>query len=200
MKLLDLFSGGKCLEKPCQDLGIDYFSVDIDPALKPDLVADISKLWVEDIIQFRPDIVWASPPCECFSVSSIGHHWNPDNTPKTKDAAASIELVWHTIAMIKCMDVKYWFMENPRGKLRKLLDPIRHTVTYCQYGDHRMKPTDIWTNCETWHSRPMCKNGDNCHVSAPRGSRTGTQSSMSYIEKSQIPYDLLVEILTACMV
>lgn len=22
----------------------------------------------------------------------------------------------------------------------------RYTVTYCQYGDNRMKPTDIWTN------------------------------------------------------
>ena len=43
----------------------------------------------------------------------------------------------------------YWIIENPRGKLRKLeivKDLPRTTVTYCQYGDIRMKPTDLWTN------------------------------------------------------
>ena len=43
----------------------------------------------------------------------------------------------------------WFFIENPRGLLRKMpfmRDLMRHTVTYCQYGDTRMKPTDIWTN------------------------------------------------------
>ena len=51
----------------------------------------------------------------------------------------------------------------------------RYTVTYCQYGDNRMKPTDIWTNHPCPKFKPPCKNGDPCHVSAPRGSQTGTQ-------------------------
>jgi hypothetical protein len=69
-------------------------------------------------------------------------------------------------------------MENPRGMLRKLevvKDLPRYTVTYCQYGDTRMKPTDLWGVVPKWSPRPTCKNGDTCHVSAPRGSRTGTQ-------------------------
>jgi len=203
MKLLDLFSGGKCLEKPCRDLGIEYYSVDIDSKLKPDMVADIQESDLFNRIPFAPDIIWASPPCESFSVSSIGKHWNKDNTPKTGQAAGAIELVASTLRLIIELSPRYWFIENPRGKLRKLAmmqGLTRHTVTYCQYGDRRMKPTDIWTNCTNWHPRPMCKNGDPCHVAAPRGSRTGTQSKMSYIEKSQIPYELLIEILTACVV
>ena len=65
----------------------------------------------------------------------------------------------------------------------------RFTVTYCQYGDRRMKPTDIWTNVSDPMFKPMCKNGDPCHVSAPRGSSTGTQG-MKLIDKSRIPDEL----------
>ena len=105
--------------------------------------------------------------------------------------------------LIRDFNPKYFFIENPRGKLRKqeMMSqlPIRHTVTYCQYGDFRMKPTDIWTNNLSWNPRPVCKNGDSCHIAAPRGSRTGTQSSMSYEEKSRVPFDLLYEIISNCV-
>jgi hypothetical protein len=103
-----------------------------------------------------------------------------------------------TLDIIHRIKPKYWFIENPRGVLRKL--PImdgytRKTVTYCQYGDNRMKPTDIWTNCDLWKPRPMCKNGDNCHESAPRGSKTGTQGIKGARDRSVIPIELAVEIL-----
>ena len=58
-----------------------------------------------------------------------------------------------------------------------------------------MKPTDIWTNSENWKPKAMCKNGDNCHVSAPRGSQTGTQGMANAYEKSKIPEELCKEIL-----
>lgn len=59
---------------------------------------------------------------------------------------------------------------------------VRHTISYCQYGDNRMKPTDIWTNDLKWIPKPPCKNGDKCHISAPRGSITGTQGLKNSIE------------------
>ena len=59
-------------------------------------------------------------------------------------------------------------------KMECMQDLPRYTVTYCQYGDTRMKPTDIWTNHPNPKFKPPCKNGDKCHVAAPRGSRTGT--------------------------
>ena len=40
-------------------------------------------------------------------------------------------------------------------------DLPRKTVTYCKYGDMRMKPTDIWTNDITWIPRKECKKGPN---------------------------------------
>lgn len=74
----------------------------------------------------------------------------------------------------------------------------RYTVTYCQYGTPYMKPTDLWTNHSDPQFKPMCKNGDPCHVSAPRGSKTGIQGSMSVTERSRIPHDLCLHIAEVC--
>jgi hypothetical protein len=71
----------------------------------------------------------------------------------------------------------------------------KHTVTYCQYGDTRMKPTDIWTNNPHWTPREMCKNGDTCHVAAPRGSKTGTQGLKGAEIRSIIPHELCMEVM-----
>ena len=96
---------------------------------------------------------------------------------------------------------KYYYIENPRGVLRKLdvvKDlQIRNTVWYCQYGDSRAKPTDIWTNDESWIPRPVCKNGNrNCHHEpAPRGSKTGTQGKKNAFLRSIVPEQLCNEIL-----
>ena len=57
-----------------------------------------------------------------------------------------------------------------------------------------MKPTDIWTNFIEWKPKQMCKNGDDCHVSAPRGSKTGTQGLKGSIERGVIPSALFEEI------
>lgn len=58
-----------------------------------------------------------------------------------------------------------------------------------------MKPTDIWTNDLEWRPRPMCKNGDTCHVAAPRGSKTGTQGRAGSYERSKVPIALGTEII-----
>mgnify|MGYP003116338585 FL=1 len=92
-----------------------------------------------------------------------------------------------------------WIVENPRGKLRKLNlidNKYLNTVTYCRYGDTRMKPTDLWTTLTPyWKPRKMCKNGDSCHVSAPRGSMTGTQGLKGAYERSRVPEELCEEII-----
>lgn len=74
----------------------------------------------------------------------------------------------------------------------------RYTITYCQYGDTRMKPTDIWTNHPNPQFRPPCHNGDTCHIAAPRGSRTGTQGLKGSKERSIIPAQLCEHIVNIC--
>ena len=74
----------------------------------------------------------------------------------------------------------------------------RYTITYCQYGDKRMKPTDIWTNYPNPKFKPMCKNGDKCHEPSPRGSKTGTQGLKGSVERSIIPEQLCDYIVKIC--
>jgi hypothetical protein len=201
MKTIELFAGTGSFSKVIHGYGFSTFQTDYEEIDGQDLVADIRTLTIKDF-PYIPDILWASPPCEGFSVASIGRNWGGGYRgydPKSDSARRSIELVQHAVRLIEELKPTWWFIENPRGVLRKLdlipKDAIRHTVTYCQYGDTRMKPTDIWTNAEWWTPRPMCKNGDTCHVSAPRGSKTGTQGIKGYKDRSRIPRELFMEII-----
>ena len=201
---IELFAGTRSFSKVASKLGHVTFTTDYEEIDGQDLVADIKELNVSDF-PYYPDILWASPPCEGFSVAAIGRNWTGGHKgyiPKSESAKRSIELVQHTMRLINNLWPKWWFIENPRGLLRKLdliIPPpgdtlYRHTITYCQYGDSRMKPTDIWTNAPWFKPRAMCKNGDSCHISAPRGSRTGTQGVKGYKDRSRIPEQLFEDI------
>lgn len=205
MKVLELFAGSRSIGKVADRLAFDVYSSDIEQFGGIDYVTDILDFDVTKI-PFKPDIIWASCPCTAFSVAAIGKNWTKvgdDYIPKNPRADFGLKLVQKTLEIIQHFNPTYFFIENPRGMLRKMpimADFPRHSVTYCQYGDTRMKPTDIWTNSTKWIPRPMCKNGDPCHVSAPRGSKTGTQGLKGSYERSKIPEDLCYEILNSCII
>lgn len=206
MNVLELFAGSRSIGKIAEERGHKVFSVDINNFENINLVKDILEVKKEDII-FKPDVIWASPPCTYFSVASIGHHWNIDNTPKTKEAVKGIEILNKTLEIISWYPKAIFYIENPRGKMRVKIKGIdRETVTYCSYGDTRMKPTDIWSNnfydlfnSKGWKPRPMCFNGnEKCkHEAAPRGSKTGTQGIKGNYNRSKIPKELCLEIIKA---
>jgi len=206
MIIFDLFAGTGSSTKAFEDAGHTVYRFELDDRFEATEHADIMNLTADYLLSKygRPDFVWASPPCTAFSVASIGHHWQGGYRayePKTEFARYSQELVKHTIKLIKELNpTKGWLVENPRGVLRKL--PVvanlpRNTVTYCQYGDSRMKPTDLWGWVPNWTPRPMCKNGEPCHTPAPRGARTGTQGLRGAKDRSMVPYELGKEILNA---
>lgn len=204
MLIFDFFAGTRSSTMAFEDNGDTVISFDNDSQFDVTEQIDIMQLTAEGLIAKygRPDFVWASPPCTSFSVASIGHHWHDTAKPKTQAALDSMELVKFTRRLIEELNPTQGFViENPRGMLRKLpiLDNLtRYTVTYCQYGDRRMKPTDLWTNMTDWLPRPACSQGAPCHESAPRGSKTGgTQSLQNARERSMIPYALGQEIREA---
>ena len=63
----------------------------------------------------------------------------------------------------------------------------RHLITYCQYGFKYRKATDIWTNHPNPKFKPACKNGDPCHVKAPRGTKLGLQAIHNRATRSKYP-------------
>lgn len=204
MKVLELFAGSRSIGKEAIKLGMEVFSSDINNFEGIDYVVNILDFDYSKV-PFIPDIIWASPPCTGFSVAALGHHWTGGKgayIPRTDTAKLGIKLAQKTIEIIKHYNPKYFFIENPRGVLRKMpfmQEFKRNTVTYCQYGDSRMKPTDIWTNSDVWLPKPMCKNGSPCHEAAPRGSKTGTQGLKGAYERSIIPASLCKEVLLSCI-
>ena len=218
MVLLELFAGSRSVGKEAEALGFKVFSVDINNFEKIDLVIDILKL-KREMIPVKPSIIWASPPCTTFSVASIGTHWGENGTPKTNEAVKGLEILSKTLQIIQWFPNAFYFIENPRGMMRKKLTGLdRVTVTYCTYGDKRMKPTDIWSNNikdifnpNGWQPRPKCFNGNKkCHhEEAPRSITIkklkkkgiiktigGTQALANAYERSKIPPELCKEILT----
>ena len=203
MIVYDFFSGTGSSTKAFEDAGHTVIKVELDEYFEAH-ERDILQLTADYFIDKygQPDFIWASPPCQTFSVASIRHYWTYEDgvaKPKNQKTLDGIERVRYTLELIKELQPTIgWLMENPRGMLRKqsvVAGLTRRTVTYCQYGDTRMKPTDIWGYLPEWTPRAMCKAGMDCHKSAPSGSTTGTQGMKNAKIKSMIPYELGKEIL-----
>ena len=188
--------------------GHDVFSIEWDKRFENiDLYADINTITADDILKNfgRPDVIWASPDCTTYSIAAISHHRRKEDdgnlAPVSEYAKFCDNVNQHVLKLIHELNPKYWFIENPRGGLRKMRfmkDLPRYTLTYCQYGDTRMKPTDIFTNHPNPRFKPPCHNGDPCPVAAPRGAKTGTQGLKGHIERSIIPDRLCDHIVDIC--
>lgn len=215
MNVLELFAGTRSIGKAFEARGHEVFSVEWNRKFENiDLYADISTISAEDIINNfgKPDVIWASPDCTTFSIAAISHHRRKNNVTGNLDPVSDYAkfcdaVDQHVLKLIKQLDPKFYFIENPRGGMRKMtwMQGIpRYTVTYCQYeldkpaNERRMKPTDIWTNHPNPEFKPMCRNGSPCHAKAPRGSRTGTQGLKNSKERSVIPKSLCDHIVEIC--
>ena len=214
--ILELFAGTQSISSVFNNNGWNTFTIENDPYFQDitSWAVDVNTITAKDILKKMdepPTVIWASPPCTAFSIAAISRNWNQENgllVPKSEKAIEAIKLVKNTLQIINDINPLYYFIENPRGALRKqefMQHLPRYTVTYCKYetdkepNERRMKPTDLWTNYSDPQFKPLCKNGNyDCHQEARRGARTGTQGLKNARERSRIPKKLCEHIFNLC--
>jgi site-specific DNA-cytosine methylase len=197
------------MAKAFEKAGWETYTVDWEKDFEPTLCCDVNTLTVEKIVELCggvPDFVHMSPDCTSYSVAAIFHH-----RKQNKDTGELVAITDYAKfcdktntyiidLIVNQLKPKFYTIENPRAAMRKMSfvkDLPRYTTTYCQWGDTRMKPTDIWTNIPN-PNFPCCRNGDKCHESAPRGSQTGTQGIKGSKDRSRIPDALCEYIVELC--
>lgn len=226
MRVIDLYSGVGGWSEAFLQRGHEVLRIDNDVRF-----TDVPNTFIQDVTEYGPidpnywDVVLASPPCQGFSVASLGKMWDkgPPLRPKHPTALAGVILLRKTLRLIADLNPTYWWLENPRGMMRRMPEleenpAISHVqVSYCQYGESRQKMTDLWGVWPTtWTCRPWCRaeprlhgyssdglmvvgpDGQVCHEAASRGSRTGTQGIKDVALRSAIPFELSEEVCLAC--
>ena len=193
--LLELFSGTGSVGRAFSERGWTVFSVDINPAANPSLVADVMELLPVDL-PLHVDCIWASPPCKHYSRARTRA-----KTPR--DLEGSDALVQKVLDIIRYYNYPDYFMENPHSGLMKTRDVVAgldmRVVDYCKYGKDYRQRTSIWTDTG-WHpKRPLCQHDcagsvGNRHASfAQRGGSSGGPR-YTLNELYSIPADLCDEI------
>ena len=210
IKVLELFSGYGTISEAFKKRGHIVATCDWDSYFKDRTTfnKDVRCLTVEEVASAlggTPDVIWASPDCTTYSVAGIWRHRREADGSliPISDYAIQCDDTNNYVLkeLIPRLNPAIWFIENPRGGFRKMSfakDLPRYTITYCQYGETRMKPTDIFTNHPCPQFKPPCHNGDKCHEPAPRGSNTSTTALSGHYKRSQIPQLLAEHIVDIC--
>jgi len=196
MKILEIFSGTESFSKVARERWHEVFTIDNNSKFKSDLCKDILKLELKDI-SFKPDMIWASPPCTDYSHAK-------------RKGVSYIELsnmyVIKTISLILALKPKFWVIENPQTgtlKFQYFMSELDYTdVSYCKYGYSYRKQTRLWNNFD--FKGKVCDKDcdfvkDGKHInSAGNGREKYTSESFNRIEKGSIPKELCLEIIKHC--
>ena len=111
-------------------------TVDVSPRHNPTICADVRTLIFP---KGSFDIIWASPPCQQFSVAKTR------GGPRNLEAGDAV--VEACLRIIEQVEPHCFIVENPQGYLRHRPYMARfqkHTVDYCMYGAPYRKRTDLF--------------------------------------------------------
>lgn len=163
MLALELFAGTKSFGKVAERYNYEVISLDNDAQHNTTICENILTWNYKIYPKFHFNIIWASPDCTSWSIATHRHRVLPTLKPLTEIAKLGEKLIHKTLEIIDYFQPEFYFIENPRGRLRhfpRMLDlPYRGTVYYSNYGHPTHKPTDIWSNIEIPNEKkPNIKN------------------------------------------
>lgn len=102
--MVDLGSGLKGASAAMRERGWRVLSIDINPSFVPDICVDVREYVYQSE---RPDLVWASPPCNEFSREYF---------PWTRTGISPDLSVYNACKRIIAQaNPRYWIIENVRG-------------------------------------------------------------------------------------
>lgn len=128
--ILDLCAGSGSWSLPYLEAGYDVRHVDIDNDL------DVRAL----AFPGRVRGVLAAPPCTDLARSGA-QYWKAKGPEALLHAVSVADACIRVAVMSEAM---WWALENPEGRLRRILGPPAHTFTPSDYGDPWEKRTLLW--------------------------------------------------------
>jgi len=156
--ILDLCGGTGSWSKPYRDSG----NYDVRIITVP----------LHDVREYTPPErgvrgILAAPPCTHFSVSGAQYWKQKDTDGRTAEA---IDIVNHCLRIIDVVKPKWWALENPVGRLRRIFNshPLMGNPMLifnpCDYGDPYTKKTLLWGRFTPPRKNPVkpiraCKQG-----------------------------------------
>jgi len=144
--ILDLCGGTGSWSKPYKDAGYDVRVVTM-----PEQDVRTFKLPDEPIYG-----ILAAPPCTHFSVSGAQYWKEKDADGRTFEDVTILTACLHIIAMAK---PNFWVIENPVGRMRKLLGDPDFIFNPCDFGDPWTKKTYLWGNFNEPTKNPISPSG-----------------------------------------
>jgi site-specific DNA-cytosine methylase len=147
MKVLELFAGSRSIGKVAESMGSEVWSCDISEFEGINDIGDIRNFDYSKV-PFIPDVIWASPPCESWSIACAASggnvYWETVRDgrktvgikPREDFSGTSSCKVWKnpelvkqvrdmyvallekTFEIIEYYKPKVWFIENPVGYMR----------------------------------------------------------------------------------
>jgi len=141
--ILSIFDFSGVWSKFYKENGYNVIQADIKLTTYPNNIYQITEEYLNNISPIYG--VLAAPPCTAFS--GAGARWwkRQDLDGTTKEC---IDLAKKTLEIINCCKPTFWAVENPVGRLNKMVPEYKeHGPRYFQpfwYGEPYSKKTGLW--------------------------------------------------------